>query len=316
MSGFGAKSTTDEVLAGHDLTGMTVFITGGASGLGQETARAMAAKGAHVVLAARDQSKLDAAAAEIRKQTGSDKVDTIQCDLASLASVRACGKEANERFDKIDLLINNAGVMACPLGRTAEGFELQFGTNHLGHFVLTKYLLPLVENGSGKRIVNLSSRAHHMDQVHFDDPNYASRDYEKWQSYGQSKTANVLFTVALDKRLNGKGIDVFAVHPGGIMTNLGRHLTEEDRAALQARVTQADQSFSWKTVEQGAATSCWAATAPELAGHGGVYCEDCHVAAVDDASPTGGVRSYAVDPHKAERLWTLSEELVGETFAV
>ncbi|MGQ7829828.1 SDR family NAD(P)-dependent oxidoreductase [Altererythrobacter sp. Z27] len=315
MSGFGAKSTTDEVLAGHDLTGMTVFITGGASGLGQETARAMAAKGAHVVLAARDQSKLDAAAAEIRKQTGSDKVDTIQCDLASLASVRACGKEANERFDKIDLLINNAGVMACPLGRTAEGFELQFGTNHLGHFVLTKYLLPLVENGSGKRIVNLSSRAHHMDQVHFDDPNYASRDYEKWQSYGQSKTANVLFTVALDKRLNGKGIDVFAVHPGGIMTNLGRHLTEEDRAALQARVTQADQSFSWKTVEQGAATSCWAATAPELAGHGGVYCEDCHVAVVDDASPTGGVRSYAVDPDKAEQLWTLSEELVGESFA-
>ncbi|MEE1878035.1 SDR family NAD(P)-dependent oxidoreductase [Altererythrobacter litoralis] len=316
MSGFGAKSTTDEVLAGHDLTGMTVFITGGASGLGQETARAMAAKGAHVVLAARDQSKLDAAATEIRKQTGSDKVDTIQCDLASLASVRVCGKEANERFDKIDLLLNNAGVMACPLGRTADGFELQFGTNHLGHFVLTKYLLPLVEEGSGKRIVNLSSRAHHMDQVHFDDPNYASRDYEKWQSYGQSKTANVLFTVALDKRLKGKGIDVFAVHPGGIMTNLGRHLTEEDRAALQARVTQADQSFSWKTVEQGAATSCWAATAPELAGHGGVYCEDCQVAAVDDASSTGGVRSYAVDPDKAERLWTLSEELVGETFAV
>ncbi len=316
MSGFGAKSTTDEVLVGHDLSGMTVFITGGASGLGQETARAMAAKGAHVVLAARDQSKLDAAAAEIREQTVSDKVDTIQCDLASFASARACGKEANERFDKIDLLINNAGVMACPLGRTSDGFELQFGTNHLGHFVLTKYLLPLVEKGSGKRIVNLSSRAHHMDQVHFDDPNYASRDYDKWQSYGQSKTANVLFTVALDKRLKSSGIDVFAVHPGGIMTNLGRHLTEEDRAALQARVTQADQGFSWKTMEQGAATSCWAATAPELAGHGGVYCEDCHVATVDDASPTGGVRSYAVDPDKAERLWTLSEELVGETFAV
>lgn len=314
MSTFGAQSTADEVLAGHDLSGRTVFVTGGASGIGQETARAMAARGAHVVIAARDAAKLEAAAAEIRQATGSDKVETILLDLASLASIRACAAETKARLAKVDLLINNAGVMACPLGRTADGFELQFGTNHLGHFVLTKHLLSLLEGESGGRIVNLSSRAHHMDEVHFDDPNYHHRDYDKWQSYGQSKTANVLFSVALDQRLKPKGIDVLAVHPGGIMTNLGRHLTEEDRTALMARVTASDRSFSWKTVEQGAATSCWAATAPELTGHGGVYCEDCHVAPVDDQSADGGVRSYAIDPDKAERLWALSEELVGETF--
>ena len=316
MSAFGAQSTADEVLAGHDLSGRTVFVTGGASGIGQETARAMAARGAHVVIAARDVAKLENAAAEIRATTGSDKVETIQLDLASLASVRACAAEGKQRLERIDILINNAGVMACPLQHTADRFEMQFGTNHLGHFVLTLHLLPLIARGSGQRIVNLSSRAHHMDQVHFDDPNYERRNYDKWQSYGQSKTANVLFSVALDQRLKPKGIDVLAVHPGGIMTNLGRHLTEEDRAALMARVTASDRSFSWKTVEQGAATSCWAATAPELAGHGGVYCEDCHVAPVDDQSADGGVRSYAIDPGKAEQLWALSERLVGESLAL
>lgn len=315
MTQFGAASTTDDVLAGHDLSGKTVFITGGASGLGQETGRAMAAKGAHVVLAARDPAKLEAAAKTIREQTGSDKVETIVVDLASLDSVRACAAEANERFDKIDLLINNAGVMACPHGKTADGFEMQFGTNHLGHFLLTKGLLPLVRKGTGKRIVNLSSRAHHMSGVDFDDPNFENRPYEKWQSYGQSKTANVLFSLELDRRLDD--IDVFSVHPGVIETNLSRYMTEEDMAAIQARIAKAGGSgMVRKTVEQGAATSCWAATAPELAGRGGVYCEDCHVAEVDDQSPAGGVRSYAVDPASAERLWTLSEQLVGESFTV
>ncbi|KUO49369.1 MAG: short-chain dehydrogenase [Sphingomonadales bacterium BRH_c3] len=316
MSQFNAQSTTDEVLAGHDLSGNIVFITGGASGLGLETARAMAAKGAHVILAARDQDKLDQAREEIEREVEGAIVETIVVDLAALASVRNCGKEANQRFDRIDLLINNAGVMACPFSHTADGFEMQFGTNHLGHFLLTKYLLPLVEKGAGKRIVNLSSRGHHMDKVHLDDPNFEHREYEKWASYGQSKTANVLFTVALDKRLKGKGIDVFAVHPGGIVTNLGRHLTEQDRAALLARVTEADQNFAWKTVEQGAATTCWAASAPELAGKGGVYCEDCHVAEADDTSGERGVRSYALDPATAERLWSLSERLVGEDFEI
>jgi NAD(P)-dependent dehydrogenase (short-subunit alcohol dehydrogenase family) len=313
MSEFGAQSTTDEVLAAHDLTGKTAFITGGASGLGQETARAMAAKGAHVVLAARDQAKLDEAAQTIREQTGSDTVETCVVDLASLDSVRACGKEAGERFEKIDLLINNAGVMACPQMETADGFEMQFGTNHLGHFVLTKHLLPLVRAGESKRIVNLSSRAHHIDGVHLEDVNFEAREYEPWQSYGQSKTANVLFSVALDKRLDD--IDVFAVHPGGIQTNLGRHLTEEQAAALVQRIQEnSGGNFAFKSVEQGAATTCWTATAPEIAGKGGTYSEDCHIAEVDDDSPTEGVRSYALDAEAAEQLWTLSEQMVGESF--
>lgn len=316
MAEFGAQTTADEVLSGHDMNGQTVFITGGASGLGQETARAMAARGAHVILCARDAGKLEAAANEIRSQTGSDRIETILCDLASLESVRACSDEANQRFSRIDLLINNAGVMACPLAHTEDGFEMQFGTNHLGHFVLTKHLLPLVAKGRGKRIVNLSSRGHHIDQVHLDDLNFENREYEKWASYGQSKTANILFSVGLENRLKDQGIHAYAVHPGGIMTNLGRHLTDEDRAALLARVTEADQGFSWKTVEQGAATTCWAATAPELEGQGGVYCEDCHVAAQDDESSEGGVRSYAIDPENAERLWSLSEKLVGEEFTI
>ncbi len=315
MSEFDAQSTTDQVLAAHDLSGQTAFITGGASGLGQETARAMAAKGAHVVLAARDQSKLDEAAAAIRAETGSELVETIRVDLASLDSVRQCGAEAKERFEKIDLLINNAGVMACPKGQTADGFEMQFGTNHLGHFALTNQLLPLVKKGAAKRIVNLSSRAHHSDGVHLDDVNFDNREYEPWASYGQSKTANVLFSVALNKRLDD--INVFAVHPGGIQTNLGRHLTEEMTANLIKRIQESSGgNFVFKTIPQGAATSCWAATAPEIAGKGGTYLEDCHIAETDDEDPNGGVRSYALDEDTAEALWSLSEEMIGETFAV
>lgn len=319
MSTFGFESTADEVLEGKDLSGRTALITGGYSGLGMETARAMAAKGAHVILSGRDATKLAAAADEIAETTGA-KVDTLVCDLASLDSVRAAAKDANERFEKIDLLINNAGVMACPLGRTADGFEMQFGTNHLGHFLLTNLLMPLIEKGSEPRIVNLSSRGHHIDQLHFDDPNYESRDYDKWQAYGQSKTANILFSVGLEKRLAARGIHAYALHPGGIMTNLGRHMTEEDRQWMMERMRKVaeetgQQGQGFKSIPQGAATTCWVATADELAGTGGLYCEDCHVAERDDDDPMGGVRSYAVDEGNAERLWTLSEELVGETFA-
>jgi len=311
MSEFGAASTADEVLAEIDLRGKTVFITGGASGLGQETARAMAARGAHIVIAARDEAKLAAAKDVIIEGSGSASVETILCDLGSLASVRACGNEARERFSKIDLLINNAGVMACPKGETSDGFEMQFGTNHLGHFVLTNELLPLVEQGTEPRIVNLSSLAHQRSDVHFDDLNYASREYEKWESYGQSKTANVLHAVALQKRLSDKDIEAFAVHPGGIITNLGRHLTEDDIAEMRARMDERGSGeFKFKTVEQGAATSCWAATAPDISGQGGVYCEDCHIAEVDIAREDGGVRPYALDGDAAEKLWAVSEEMV------
>jgi len=315
MATFNAQSTAAQVLDGHDLTGKTVFITGGASGIGQETARAMAAKGAHVVIAARNREKMDEALAAIKSDTRSDKVETIMLDLASLDSVRACADAANQRLAKIDLLINNAGVMACPLSRTTDGFEMQFGTNHLGHFLLTSRLMPLIEKGHNKRIVILSSRAHHMAPSNLDDPNFENTDYHPWISYGQSKTANALFSVGLERRFSDKGIHAYAVHPGGIETNLSRHLTKEQSDSLIERVQTNDPDFSWKTIAQGAATSCWAATAPDIEGKGGVYCEDCHVAEVDDATHTGSVRSYALNPDYAEKLWSLSEELVGEAFA-
>jgi NAD(P)-dependent dehydrogenase (short-subunit alcohol dehydrogenase family) len=314
MSAFGATSTTDEVLEGKDLSGKTVFVTGGNSGLGQETGRAMAAKGAHVILAGRDQAKLDQAVAAINSEVPDASLETIICDLASLDSVRSCGTEANDRFDKIDLLINNAGVMACPQAQTADGFERQFGTNHIGHFELTKQLMPLVEKGEDKRIVNLSSRGHHAAPVDLDDPNFENRPYQEWLSYGQSKTANVLFSVGLEDRFADRGIHAYAVHPGGINTNLGRHLSEQQSADLIKRVTTSDPDFAWKTIPQGAATSVWAATAEELEGKGGVYCEDCHVAEIDDHSANGGVRSYALDKGNADRLWEISEQLTGGSF--
>lgn len=319
MTAFGFASTADEVLEGKDLSDRTILVTGGYSGLGRETARALAAKGAHVIVSGRDATKLSAAADEIAIATGG-KVDTLVCDLASLASIRAAGAEARSRFAHIDVLINNAGVMAAPFGHTADGFETQFGTNHLGHFLLTKELMPLIEAGSRQRIVNLSSRGHHIAPVDFDDPNFARRAYDPWLAYGNSKTANVLFAVGLEQRFGGRGIHAYALHPGGIHTNLGRHMSDEDMAALIKRIREnAEKSGEtpqpFKTIPQGAATTCWVATSEELEGRGGLYAEDCHVAAMDDASSTGGVRSYAVDPANADRLWALSEELVGEKFA-
>ena len=319
MSNFGAQSTADEVLEGKDLSGRTVFITGGYSGLGQETARAMAAKGAHVIISGRDATKLAAAADALAEETGA-AIDTLVCDLASLESVRAAADEANERFDKIDLLINNAGVMACDEAKTADGLEMQFGTNHIGHFLLTNLLLPLVEKGTRPRIVNLSSRGHHIAPVDFDDPNFERRDYDKWVSYGQSKTANVLFAVGLEQRLADKGIHAYALHPGGIHTNLGRRMSEEDAQNLMARIQTAaeergEEPQPFKTIPQGAATTCWVATADDLEGAGGLYCEDCHVADEDNEDTGGGVRSYAIDRDKADRLWAMSEDMVGQTFA-
>lgn len=314
MSAFGKTSTTDEVLEGKNLTGKRVFITGATSGLGKETVRAMAAKGAVVVLAGRSEDTLNAAVQEITAAHPDAQLETIICDLGSLESVRACGAEARERFEKIDLLINNAGVMATPKTHTADGFENQFGTNHLGHFVLTKELMPLVKAGRDKRIVNLSSRGHQIAPVHLGDPNFENRDYDPFLSYGHSKTANVLFSVGLEQRFADKGIHAYAVHPGGINTNLGRHMDEQMREGLMASIQANDPDFQWKDEAQGAATSCWAATAEELEGKGGVYCEDCHVAEVDDDSRNSGVRSYALDKDTADKLWTLSEKMTGTSF--
>ena len=312
---FGATTTTDEVLDGIDLSGKRVVITGGASGLGLETARAMAAKGANIVIPVRDLAKGEEAAATIRQSVPEAQVELMACDLGSMDSVRAFADAFLEKHDRIDLLINNAGVMACPQGETADGFETQFGTNHIGHFLLTNLLMPAVVNGAPARIVNLSSRGHHRDEVHYDDPNFDNRDYDKWASYGQAKTANIQFSVGLEKRLADKGVHAYAVHPGGIVTNLGRHLTEDDIKDLMARMTEnAGESPIMKTVEAGAATTCYAATAPELEGQGGVYLEDCHVAEIDNENPVAGVRSYAVDSGNAEKLWALSEEMVGQKF--
>ena len=214
------------------------------------------------------------------------------------------------------LLVNNAGVMACPLERTEQGWEMQFGTNHMGHFLLTCLLVPQLRAGAPGRVVNLSSAGHRFADVDFEDPNYESRAYDKWESYGQSKTANVLFSVELNRRLSGAGIEAFAVHPGGIMTNLGRHLQKEDIEELMSRAP-GGQGIQWKTVEQGAATSVWAATAPELTGHGGIYLEDCQVSKPKQSDDQdGGFAAYAVDPESAKRLWTLSEELLGEKFTL
>ena len=320
MTQFGATSTADEVLSGLDLSGKTVLITGGYSGIGQETARAMAAKGAHVILSGRDETKLADAAGAIAEETGAT-VDTLLCDLASLKNVRDAATEANERFDKLDLLINNAGIMACPKDYTVDGFERQFGTNHLGHFLLTNLLVPLLEKGTDARVVTLSSRAHFRGGVNFDDPNYKTdRAYDIWERYGQSKSANALFALELDKRLAPKGIRAFSVHPGGIMTNLGRHLSDEDVEALRKRLDDMAKLAGegggpgWKTIPQGASTTCWAATSQEVLSHGGAYCEDCHVAEEDNESLVAGVRSWAKDPEAAARLWEMSEEMVGEKF--
>jgi len=312
---FGPDTTADQALEGLDLTGRAILVTGGSSGLGAESARALAARGAEVILTARDVAKGEDVAAAIRRGTGNPDVSVASVELASLASIRAFAERFLAAHPRLDVLLANAGVMACPLAHTADGFEMQLGTNHLGHFLLTGLLLPALRRGTRARIVSVSSRGHHIAPVDFDDPHFARRPYDKWQAYGQAKTANVLFAVGLERRLAPHGIHAFALHPGAIMTELARHLVPEDITFLRSRGGSGGLRF--KTVEAGAATSVFAATAPELDGRGGLYLEDCHVAAVNDAPDAlEGVKSYAIDPALAERLWTLSEAAVGQRIAV
>jgi NAD(P)-dependent dehydrogenase (short-subunit alcohol dehydrogenase family) len=312
---FGHDTTTDEVLAGIDLSGKRALVTGATAGIGIETGRALAAHGAAVTLTARDLPRGEAVAREIREATGNDAVEVMELELGSKASIRRFTDAYLERHDNLNLLINNAGVMACPQGRTEDGFEMQFGTNHLGHFLMTVRLVPALLKGAPARVVALSSRAHHMAPVDFDDLDFSGRDYEKWTAYGQSKTANVLFAVELDKRLRDRGVRAFAVHPGVIETELSRHMTGDDRKRLEARAKDIGD-WQVKSIAAGAATSVYAATAPELDGRGALYLEDCHVAEIDDESLSQGVRSYAVDESLAARLWNLSESMVGETLSV
>lgn len=317
MSAFGHDSTTDDVLAGIDLDGRVAVITGGSGGLGLETGRALAAHGAHVVLAARDRAKLGTARGTVLSEHPDAGVDTLVLDLADVASCRSAAGELLSRVDRLDLLINNAGVMCTPAGRTADGFETQFGTNHLGHMAWTLPLLDVLartaSDHGAARIVNLTSAGHRFGDVDLDDPNVEHRPYDPWEAYGASKTANVLFTVELEKRFGVLGIRALAVHPGGIHTDLGRHMTAEMRADIAQRIEQSNPGgLTWKSIPQGAATTVWAATTGRFDRAAGVYCEDCGVADVVDPSDAGrdGVLAYAVDPDRAAALWEVSSRLL------
>jgi NAD(P)-dependent dehydrogenase (short-subunit alcohol dehydrogenase family) len=326
----GAESTGDDVIAGHDLTGRDVIVTGGTSGLGAETARVLAGAGARVVLAGRDQGRGAAAAQRLRASTGNPGVEFGLLDLGSLASVRAFVERYLGSGRSLHLLIDNAGIMATPLSYTPEGFESQFGTNHLGHFALTVGLLPALRAAGGARVVALTSAAHRRSDVDFEDPNYRRRPYDPWEAYGQSKTANALFAVGLTRHHGDEGILANAVMPGAIGTGLMRHLSREQ--LMELGWTDRDGTLSpppdWKTFEQGVATTIWAAVAPELEGVGGRYLENCAIAepwnqdegppgapgrAPDRRTLAGHYLPYALDPDHAEKLWTLSEALIGRT---
>ena len=319
-SGFGAASTTDDVIRGIDLSGKTAIVTGGYSGLGRETARTLAAAGACVVVPARDLARASAALAGI-------EAEIEPMDLLDPASIDAFAEKFLASGRPLHFLVNAAGIMARPLERDARGYESQFATNHLGHFQLTLRLKAALDAANGARVVSVSSWGHHYSPVIFDDPNFERREYNPWSAYGQSKTANILFAVALDERWRKDGVRAFSVHPGAIVdTGLGKHL---DRSHLKsAGIIDGqgrpviDPSRNLKNVPQGAASLVWCATSPQLDGMGGVYCENCDVAPLDaregrmewqlgDSMRVPGVMAYAVNPEMAERLWDLSERLLG-----
>jgi NAD(P)-dependent dehydrogenase (short-subunit alcohol dehydrogenase family) len=312
-------------LAGIDLQGKRVLVTGVSAGIGVETARSVAAHGARVVGAVRDVAKAKSATAQVSDEAAANggSFELVALDLASLASVRACAVELLDKGEFFDLVIANAGVMATPFGHTADGFETQFGTNHLGHFVFINRIAPLMRSGS--RLINLASSGHRFANVDLEDPNFEHTPYDPFVAYGRSKTANILFAVAFDQRHRRHGVRAAAVHPGGIRTELSRHM---DPGHLQTMVDQINKqlaaegkgSFQFKTIPQGAATSVWAGVVGRADEIGGQYCENCHVGHIvsDDAAISAaseGVREYALDPDAAEALWKKSEELVGECFS-
>jgi NAD(P)-dependent dehydrogenase (short-subunit alcohol dehydrogenase family) len=324
VEALGATSTTDDVLSGVNLHGKRVLVTGVSAGLGVETARSLAAHGAQVVGAARDLTKGGAATTQVRKDAAAHggSFELVELDLASLKSVRACADRLLAQDQSLDVVIANAGVMATPFGHTADGFETQFGTNHLGHFVLVNRIAPLIR--AGGRLINLSSSGHRYSNVDLDDPNFERTPYEPFVAYGRSKTANILFAVAFDRRHHKRGVRAAAVHPGGIHTELGRHI---DPSRIKGIIDQMNKQlaaegkppFQWKTVPQGGATSVWAGFVAPADEIGGLYCENCHIGNVvsDDVTISAiseGVRAYALDPNTAEALWKKSEELVGESF--
>ena len=305
-SGFGAHSTADDVLAGIDLSGKLAIVTGGYSGLGLETTRALTKAGARVVVPARRPDTAWKALA------GLDGVELDELDLGDLESVRAFAERFLDSGRTVDLVIDNAGIMACPETRVGPGWEAQFATNHLGHFALVNRLWPAIEPG-GARVVSVSSRAHHFSGMRWDDVHWR-HGYDKWEAYGQAKTANVLFAVHLDKLGADHGVRAFSLHPGGILTHLQRHLPKAEmveRGWIDEQGNVLNPS-GFKSPEQGAATQVWAATSPQLDGTGGVYLEDCDIAeSAADGDERSGVQDWAIDPEQAARLWTLSAELTG-----
>jgi NAD(P)-dependent dehydrogenase (short-subunit alcohol dehydrogenase family) len=320
----GATSTTEDVLSGVNLRGKRILVTGVSAGLGVETARSLAAHGAMVVGAARDLSKAKAATAQVRNDAAANggSFELVALDLASLKSVRDCADKLLANGEPFDVVIANAGVMAAPFDQTADGFETQFGTNHLGHFVFVNRIASLIRTGG--RLINLSSSGHRFSNVDLEDPNFERTPYDPFVAYGRSKTANILFAVAFDQRHRARGIRAAAVHPGGIQTELGRYI---DPSHIQKMIDQISQQlaaegkgpFQWKTIPQGAATSVWAGVVAPAEEIGGRYCENCHVGKVvpEDVTISAiseGVRAYALDPKNAEALWKKSEELVGESF--
>jgi NAD(P)-dependent dehydrogenase (short-subunit alcohol dehydrogenase family) len=322
---FGATSTTDEVLSGVNLQGKRILVTGVSAGLGIETARSLAAHGADVVGAARDLKKAEAATAQVRRDaaTAGGSFELVALDLASLKSVRECADELLAKGQFFDAVITNAGVMATPFGHTADGFETQFGTNHLGHFVLINRIAPLLRKGS--RVINLSSAGHRFSNVDLDDPNFERTPYDPFVAYGRSKTANILFAVAFDRRYRERGVRAAAVHPGVIKTELARSI---DPIRIENMIKQMNDQlvaegkgpFEWKTIPQGAATSVWSGVVAPAEEIGGRYCENCHVGEIVPEGVTisgvsEGVRAYALDPQMAEALWKKSEEMVGESFS-
>lgn len=313
---FDRSSTSDEVLEGLDLGGRAILVTGASSGLGAESARALAARGATVVLTGRDLAKTEAVAASVRAAVPEARLEAAELHLERPESVRAFAKEILARHPKLHVLLANAGVMACPLTRTAEGFELQLATNHLGHFLLAGLLAPALRAAAPSRVVVVSSAAHGFSPVVFEDLHFEARPYDKWKAYGQSKTANILFALELDRRLAPSGVRAFALHPGMIQTQLGRHMSAEDVELMRARARQREArgQTARKTIPEGAATQLWAASAPELDGRGGLYLEDCQVSGTEPCPGGIGCQPYALDPEAAARLWSVSETLLGQGF--
>jgi NAD(P)-dependent dehydrogenase (short-subunit alcohol dehydrogenase family) len=309
-SGFDAQSTATEVLAGIDLTGRTAIVTGGYSGLGIETVLALSGAGARVIVPAR---RPEAARAALDAR-GLAAVAVEPLDLADLASVHALAEAVLASGQSVDILINNAAVMAAPETRVGNGWESQFATNHLGHYVLTNLIWPALVADGGARVVAVSSTGHKLSGIRFDDPHFTT-GYDKWQAYGQAKTANSLFAVQLDAYGADSGVRAFAVHPGGIMTELQRHLPRAEMVKAGWLTEDGVVNAQFKSPEQGAATAVWAATSPQLAGLGGVYCEDVDIAEPTD--PDGatarvrGVNPHAIDPAAAAQLWALSADLTG-----